>query len=95
MDDRVRNYVARLDRARQRPLADQLEDDLAPLRDLTLEERAQVVKAVCSAARRIIDARPDGDRILAYQDPLSPESESLWLRLVRGTARERGSIGRD
>lgn len=94
MDERVRKYVERLDRARRRPLAEQLEDDLAPLRGISFEERARLIKAVCAAASKLIESRPDRDRVLAYQDPLPAESQARWLRLVRETFRRREAHGR-
>lgn len=94
MDERVRRYLDRLDAARARPLAEQLEDDLAPLRGISIEDRARLVKSVCAAARKLIDARADRERILGHQDPLPAESEARWLRLVRQTARSRKAHGR-
>lgn len=94
MDERVRRYVERLDAARRRPLAEQLEDDLGPLRGVSMAERARLVKAVCGAAWKLIQARPDRDRVLAHQDPIPSDSQTHWRRLVRETAAQRRAHGR-
>jgi len=83
MDERSRRYVERLDRLRERPLAQQLEDDIAPFRHLSLEERARVLESVCAAAWKTLSSRPDFETAAKYQVPLSAESSSTWRKLVQ------------
>jgi hypothetical protein len=62
--------------------AEAIDEDLLPYRGTSVEERSRVLSALCRFAAEQIEARPDGARILAHQDPRSPESERLWLELV-------------
>ena len=48
----------------------------------SVEERSRMVSDLCRLAADQIASRPDGSRVLAYQDPRSPASEALWRRLV-------------
>jgi hypothetical protein len=67
---------------RRRSDAEAVAEDLAPYRGTTVEERAAIMSRLCRFAAEQVNARPDGGRILAWQDRRSPESERLWLRLV-------------
>lgn len=57
--------------------------DIEPYLDTTVDERVEIMAALCRAAAASIAAHPAGDRILAWQEPRSPQSEALWLDLVR------------
>jgi hypothetical protein len=57
-------------------------EDISPYRGTTVEERSQILSALCRLAAEQIAARPDGFRILQYEDRRSAASEGLWLRLV-------------
>jgi hypothetical protein len=80
--DRAANFLKRLDQGRS-SLRAEIEDDIAPLRSLSLEERGKILESVCRDAMAILSARPDFERALAYQDPRSAESLDTWLRLVK------------
>ena len=62
-------------------------DDLEPYRGTDLAERSEILSELCRHSREVLDSRPDGDRVLACEDPRSPESEALWLRLVAAARR--------
>jgi hypothetical protein len=76
---------------RRRSLRDEVEDDIADLRGLSLEERGRILESVCRDAVAILRARPDAEAAMAWQDPRSEESEQTWRALV---ARFRRSHGR-
>ena len=63
-------------------------DDIHPYLGSTAEERSAILSALCREAAELIARRADGERVLAHQDPRSPESEALWLRLVARARRE-------
>ncbi len=67
---------------RPRSEAESILEDIAPYLGRDLAFHARMLASVCDAAAAIIASRPDRDRVLAYRDPRSPESEQLWLRLV-------------
>jgi hypothetical protein len=73
-----------------RTLRDEVEDDVAHLRGLTLEQRGWIVESVCRDAMAILRARPDFEQAVQQRDPRSPESMETWLRLVE----KYGSNGR-
>jgi hypothetical protein len=86
--ERTRRYVERLDRQRA-SLALELEEEIAALRGLTLEERGSWVASVCRSAWSILRSRGD----LADPSQPVPESpaadfEQLWRRLM---ARQRAA----
>jgi len=57
--------------------------DIEPYLGPTVGERVEIMAALCRAAAEAIEAHPERDRILAWQEPRSAESEALWLDLVR------------
>jgi len=69
--------------ARRTTLRDEIEDDIAPLRGLTLEERGRILESVCRDAMAILRARPDFETAVQYRDPLSEESRETWQRAVQ------------
>jgi hypothetical protein len=80
--DRAANFLRRLEQRRS-SLREEIEDDIAPLRGLSLDERGKILESVCRDAMAILRARPDFERAMAHQDPRSPESLSTWLQLVK------------
>ena len=56
-------------------------DDVAPYRGMSAAELDQARHGLCRMAREQMDRWPM--RARTHQDPLSPASEALWLRLVR------------
>lgn len=92
MDERTRRYVERLDQARARPRAEQLEDDVGPYRGLSPSERARTVESVCRSAWQILTARPDFRRAVSYRDPPASDFADLWQRLM-SQRRSRSSDG--
>jgi hypothetical protein len=89
VDDRTRKYVERLDRLNARPLAEQLEDDVAPYRDLSPAERARTVEAVLRASWQILRSRADFREVIAQRDEPAPDLESIWKRLMDRHREER------
>jgi hypothetical protein len=79
--DRVRRYVARLD-ARRRTLAEEVEDDVAPVRGLSLDVRGDWIASVCRSAWSILRARPDAHRLIDSVDPPAPDLASTWTALM-------------
>jgi hypothetical protein len=75
---------------RRRSLAEEVEDDVAMLRPLSLEERGKILESVCRDAMAILRARPDSESALQQRDPRSPEALALWQSLV-----DRYRHGRD
>ena len=67
---------------RPRTLAEEVEDDVAPLRSLSLRGRARVLESVCRDAVAIVHGRPDGLPAASLQEERSPESLALWRALV-------------
>ena len=80
-DARARRFLEHLD-AQRKTLRDEVEDDVAALRGLSLDERGKILESVCRDAIAIIRARPDAEAALQQQDPRSPESVALWQSLV-------------
>ena len=66
-----------------RTLREEVEDDIAPLRGLSLAERGKIVESVCRDAVAILKARPDFETAIQFQDPRSEESLATWLRAVK------------
>ena len=56
--------------------------DIAPYEGTTVEDRVRIMIDLCRYAAEQVSVRPDGQRILDFQDPRSPESLALWCRLV-------------
>lgn len=54
----ARRYLEALE-GRRRTLRDEVEDDVAMLRGLSLEERGRILESVCRDAMAILRARPD------------------------------------
>jgi len=67
----------------RRSLKGEVEDDVAGLRGLSLEERGRILESVCRDAMAIITARPDAASAMAAQESRSPESLAMWRALVR------------
>lgn len=67
---------------RRRDDTDAIHEDIAPYAGTTVEQRSEILSALCRLAAEQIGARPDGTRILQHEDRRSPESERRWLRLV-------------
>jgi hypothetical protein len=87
-DARTRRYVARLD-ARRRTLADEVEDDVAPVRGLSLRERGEWVASACRSAWDILRGRTDAQRVIDHVDPLAPDFAAKWAALM---ARRRNRV---
>ena len=60
-----------------------LAEEVAPYRALSDVQRAAMLRAVCRAGARMALARPDAAAVLAYRDPVSPETEAALARLIR------------
>lgn len=80
--DRAARFLKNLE-ARRKTLREEVEDDVAPLRGLSLEERGKIVESVCRDAMAILRGRPDFERAVRHQDRRTEESMHLWLSLVR------------
>ena len=80
-DARTRRYVAELD-ARRRTLLDEVEDDVAPVRGLTLRERGDWLASACRSAWDILRARPDAKRVIEHIDPPAPDFAAKWVAMM-------------
>jgi len=54
----------------------------AELREMTPDQRLARFAQACALSTAILQSRSDALDVLASEEPLSPESEALWLRLV-------------
>lgn len=79
--DVAAKFLKRLDEQRA-SLSAEIEDDIAPLRGLSLEDRGRILESVCRDAMAILRARPDFETAVRYRDPRDEESLNTWLRLV-------------
>ena len=79
--DHTRRFVARLD-ARRRTLAEEVEDDVAPVRGLSLDERGQWIASVCRSAWSILRARADAQCVIDSVDSPAPDLASTWTALM-------------
>ena len=59
-----------------------LEQEVAPYRAMSVEERGQLLAAACRASARMLRSRPDRERVLSLRDPV-PESTRLALVRLR------------
>ena len=80
-DARTRRYVAQLD-ARRRTLADEVEDDVAPVRGLTLRDRGEWIASACRSTWDILRSRADGQRMIDHVDPPAPDFAAKWAALM-------------
>ena len=68
---------------RRKSPEEDLRDEIAPYLHMTLAERSAIVCALARSAARQVQEHPQRERIERWRDPLSPEAEALWRRLVR------------
>jgi len=68
---------------RRRSDVDAIWEDIEPYLGTTIDERSRIMSDLCEYAAEQIAAHPRGQEINDYQDPRSPKSLALWLRLVR------------
>jgi hypothetical protein len=93
--ERTRQYILRLDRARA-TLAEEVEPDVAPVRNLTLEERGHLVARLCASAWAILRSRGDFPRVLDQRDPPAPDYLEKWRAMntrLRATTATSGDDG--
>lgn len=59
-------------------------EDIEPHRSQSMEERLADLDVLCRMAMRTLDGFPPDERrrLLEYQEPLPPEHEAIWRRLV-------------
>ena len=74
---------------RRRDDVEAIRDDLLPYRGTSIDERARIMSELCRFAAEATAAHPKRDAILRFQEPRSPESMALWLRLVAAARRTR------
>jgi hypothetical protein len=63
-------------------VVEEVERDVAPYRDLSLEERGRILEAVCRDSAAILASRPDRDRVLDQVDPPHPSYRAIIRRLA-------------
>jgi hypothetical protein len=80
-DARTRRYIEALDR-RRRTLADEVEDDVAPVRALTLRQRGEWIASVCRSAWDILRSRPDERRVIEEVEPPAADFPAKWTALM-------------
>jgi hypothetical protein len=66
---------------------DDVRDDVEGARGTTMADRARVLEDLCLMAAELTAAQPDPQRVLDWQDPLSPATEALLVRLRQRFAR--------
>ena len=88
--ERMRCYVRRLDAAR-RSLAQEVADDVEPVRRLSLSERGEWIASVCRSAWAILASRPDAVAVLGTRDRPAPDFVAKWSALM---ARRRTGAAR-
>ncbi|MDY0002951.1 MAG: hypothetical protein RBU30_16750 [Polyangia bacterium] len=71
---------------RGRSDADDILEDVEAARGTTLAERARILEELCRMAAELTASQPDPQRVLDWQDPLSPETEALLEALRRRAA---------
>ena len=81
VDDRTRRWIAQLD-ARRPSLAAEVEDDVAPVRGLSLRERGEWVASVCRSTWDILRARADARSVIDHVDAPAPDFAVKWAALV-------------
>lgn len=59
-----------------------IREDIEPYRGTSVEQRSEIMSALCRFAAEQIAFHPRGADILAYQDARSPTSSELWQRLI-------------
>ena len=89
-DERTRRYVERLD-ARRRTLREEIEDDVAPVRGLTLEQRGAWVASACRSAWDILRARQDAMHAIDQDEPPAPDFPAKWAALMAEYRKGRSS----
>jgi hypothetical protein len=86
--ERTKQYALRLDRARV-TLADEVEPDAAPVRDLSLDQRGDLVARLCASAWEILRSRDDFPATLDQREPPVVHYPAKWRvmhdRLRRAT----------
>jgi hypothetical protein len=78
---RGQRFLEHLEHQR-RTLRDEVEEDVAPLRALSLDERGAVVESVCRDAMAVLRARPDFPEALAAREPGSDEALRRYHAVV-------------
>ncbi|MBI5487922.1 MAG: hypothetical protein HY905_11365 [Deltaproteobacteria bacterium] len=68
---------------RRRSDVDSLREDVASYAGTTVAERSVILGRLCRFAAEQVAGRPDGWRILDFQERRSPESEALWRRWMK------------
>ncbi|MBI3388682.1 MAG: hypothetical protein HY027_13180 [Deltaproteobacteria bacterium] len=58
---------------------------------MTPVQRLACFVEVCELSRRILENRHDRREVLARQEPMSPQAERTWLRLVDEARRARSA----
>jgi hypothetical protein len=78
---RAQNFLESLE-LRRKSLRDEVEEDVGPLRGLSLEERGRILESVCRDAMAVLKARPDAARAIEQREARSAESMATWLKAV-------------
>ena len=79
--ERMRRYIARLDRQRA-TLRDEVEEDVADARQLTARQRGEWIVRLRADARAILLARPDRGKVLDLEEPPAPDFRTKWKALM-------------
>lgn len=59
-------------------------EDVAAAKGLSMDQHAAVLEALCRMAAELVGQHADPQKAMAWQDPLSKETEQLLERLRRG-----------
>jgi hypothetical protein len=66
----------------RRTLADELEEEVASIRSLTLDAKGDWIARTCRAAWAILRSRADGARLVAEREPPAADYPAIWRRLA-------------
>jgi hypothetical protein len=87
MDPRVRRWMTGFASEEQ-----SVRDDVEPYLDASPEELDWAIDQACALAEELLRAQRHPQALLQAQDRRSPQSERLWLALVRKARRERSRL---
>jgi len=75
--ERTRRWIARLDRDRA-TLLDELEPEIASVRNLRLTEKGRQIASTCASAWAIIRSRDDFPALLDQREEPAPDYPEKW-----------------
>jgi len=71
----------------ERAVDEDVRDEVAAMKGATQEQLAKILEDLCRMAAELTAQHADPQRVLDWQDPISPETEALLERLRETWAR--------